>query len=198
MNLHAIAGPIVAAVNPQIPVSVRISAGPGTQAPDGSSTPVYATPGAFTGAIAGNILTVSAPSAGIIQVGQTIAGAGVPAGVTVAGLGSGTGGAGTYLLSKTFGTPISAEAMTTALVVSAQVQPVTWRDLQQLDALNIQGVRWKAYLFGTINGVVRSENKGGDLITISSGPHQGVWLVAQVLEQFPDWCCVAITLQNGS
>lgn len=82
--------------------------------------------------------------------------------------------------------------------VMAQVQPVTWKDLQQLEALNIQGIRWKAYLYGQVDGVVRAERKGGDLITIATGRHQGVWLVAQVLEQFPDWVACAITLQNGA
>jgi hypothetical protein len=78
----------------------------------------------------------------------------------------------------------------------AQIQPITWRDLQQMDGINLGGVRWKVYLYGEIDGIVRLGKKGGDLITISTGRHQGVWLVAQVLEQFPDWCCAAIVLQN--
>lgn len=79
----------------------------------------------------------------------------------------------------------------------AQVQPITTRDLQQLEGINLGGVRWKCYLYGEVDGVVRPDMKGGDLITISSGRHQGVWLVAQVMEQFPDWCCAAIVQQNG-
>lgn len=79
----------------------------------------------------------------------------------------------------------------------AQVQPISTPDLQQLEGINLGGVRWKVYLYGQIDSVVRPETKGGDLVTISSGRHQGVWLVVQVMEQFPDWCCAAIVQQNG-
>lgn len=54
---------------------------------------------AFTGAIAGTTLTVSAVSAGALQVGQTIAGSGVTAGTTITALGTGVGGNGTYTVS---------------------------------------------------------------------------------------------------
>lgn len=84
------------------------------------------------------------------------------------------------------------------VTVQGQVQPLTWRDLQQLDGVNLGGVRWKIYLYGEVDGIVRPERKGGDLVTISIGRHQGVWLVVQILEQFPDWCCAAIVLQNGA
>jgi hypothetical protein len=45
-----------------------------------------------------------------------------------------------------------------------------------------------------VDGLVRVINKGGDLITLPDG---SIWLVAQVLEQFPDWVSAAITLQDG-
>lgn len=128
MNLHAIAGPIVGAVNPQIPVTVQISTGPASTAPDGTQTPGYAAP------------------------------------VTLLG----------------------------------QVQPLTARDLQQLDGINLGGVRWKIYLSGQIDAIVRPERKGGDLVTIATGRHEGVWLTVLVLEQWPDWCVAAITQQNGA
>lgn len=81
-----------------------------------------------------------------------------------------------------------------------QVQPLTWRDLQQLDGLTLQGTRVGMYLFGEIRGIVRATNRGGDLITIASGPYTGVWLVAQVLEGWDSagWCKTACTLQDGS
>ena len=88
--------------------------------------------------------------------------------------------------------------MTTSLVLQAQVQPITWRDLQQMEGVNLGGVKWKAYLYGEVDAVVRPEKKGGDLIIISTGRHQGVWLVTQILEQWPDWCVAAIVQQNGS
>lgn len=155
-------------------------------------------------------------------------------------------------------TPAYAPAVT----VSGQVQSLTFRDLQQLDSLNLQGTRKAIYVNGRIDGIVRIENKGGDLVTVptafftgsisgttltvsalrsgrlsvgdgltGSGVADGttitalgtglggagtyeisttqnvasvqmasgtVWLVAMVLEQWPDWCKLAVTLQDGS
>lgn len=88
--------------------------------------------------------------------------------------------------------PTYAEPVT----VSVQVQSLTYRDLMQVDGLNLNGTKRAIYLTGTANGVVRLTQAGGDIFTISSGPNAGVWLVAMVLEQWPDWAKVAVTLQN--
>lgn len=79
--------------------------------------------------------------------------------------------------------------------IRAQVQALSWKDLQQLDGINLNGERRAIYLFGAINGVVRPAAQGGDLLTDGNN---NVWLVAQNLEQWPDWCKVAVTLQNGA
>lgn len=81
-------------------------------------------------------------------------------------------------------------------VVRAQVQPLTWRDLEHVDGLNLQGTRRKIYLYGRADGQVRVSEKGGDLVTIASGVNAGTWLVVYVFEQWPDWCAVCCTLQN--
>jgi hypothetical protein len=81
--------------------------------------------------------------------------------------------------------------------VSMQVQALTWKDLQQVDGLNLNGTRRAIYMNGRADGVVRSLLKGGDLIALTNGPNAGTWLVALVLEQWPDWCKVAVTLQNS-
>lgn len=149
-----------------------------------------------------------------------------------------------------------------AQVVQGQVQSLTYDDLRQIDSLNIQGTKRAIYLYGRIDGLVRVENKGGDLITVPGASFVGsisgttltvssvnsgrislndvvsgsgvdeatrisalgtgigydgtytvdvsqtieseqmtsgaVWKVVQVLEQWPDWCKVAVTLQDGS
>jgi len=56
--------------------------------------------GAFsgTGSISGTTLTLSAVSSGTMYVGATITGTGVTSGTRVVGLGTGTGGAGTYIV----------------------------------------------------------------------------------------------------
>lgn len=194
MNLHGIAAPIIGAVNPLIPVTVQISTGSVTGT-DGTRTPTFATPGSLTGAISGTTLTVSTVASGTLQAGQTVAGAGVLAGTSIiAQLTGTTGGVGTYTVSRA--QTIASEAMTTALSVMAQVQPLTWRDLQQLDGLNLGGTKRKIYLYGQIDGTERVSRKGGDLVAIAAGVNAGVWLTTQVLEQFPDWVSAAIVLQN--
>lgn len=77
----------------------------------------------------------------------------------------------------------------------AQVQALTYRDLLQTASLNIQGTRRRMYFEGEVDAIVRMLNKGGDTLTRSDGT---VWLVVFVLEQWPDWCAVCVTLQDGS
>ena len=200
MNLHGIASGQIAAVNPLIPVTVQISAGPPTTNADGSQTPGYASPGAITASIAGTTLTVTAQASGILQPGQALSDltADLLAGTTIVQQITGTpGGIGTYQVNRS--QTVGSEAMTTSYPLNAQIQPITWRDLQQLDGLNLGGVRWKAYLFGEVDAVVRPEKKGGDLLIIPPpNRHAGVWLCVQILEQWPDWCVAAIVLQNGA
>lgn len=87
-----------------------------------------------------------------------------------------------------------------AVDVPAQVQPLSFRDLQQMDSLNISGTRKAFYLYGRVDGLVRDERKGGDLITMADGT---VWLVALISEQWYEgataaWCKALATLQNES
>lgn len=124
MNLHGIAGPAVAAVNPMVIVKLQVSAGTTTSA-DGIRTPTYAA----------------------------------------------------------------------AVDVPAQIQALTYRDLVQVDGLNLNGTKRAIYFYGDIEGVVRPSNRGGDLVTFPDGT---IWLTAMVLETWPDWCKVAVVLQNDS
>lgn len=87
--------------------------------------------------------------------------------------------------------------------VPAQIQALTYRDLVQIDGLNLNGTKRAIYLNGTMNGVVRVLAKGGDLITVPAGTlpqfsDDTVWLVALVLEQWDSWVKVAVVLQDGS
>lgn len=83
------------------------------------------------------------------------------------------------------------------IVVPAQVQSLTFGDLRQVDALNLNGTKRAIYLFGQYDGVVRPRIKGGDLVDIAAPlPNSGAWLVAMVLEQWASWCKVAVVLQN--
>lgn len=82
----------------------------------------------------------------------------------------------------------------TALTLSAQIQPLTYNEIQHLDGLNIQGRRRAVYLNGHWDGLERDRVKGGDLVTFGDGR---VWLVVLVSESWPDWCRVVLTLQDG-
>lgn len=119
MNLHGIASRVVSAVNPMIPVTVKVSTGYTTSA-DGTQVPSYST-----------------------------------------------------------------------INTTGQVQMMSGKDLRQLEGLNVQGVTEKAYLNGNYEGVFRVLGKGGDLLVFGGR----TYLVMAVLERWPDWCCVALTMQ---
>lgn len=83
----------------------------------------------------------------------------------------------------------------TTIPAQAQIQALTGKDLKQLDGMNLNGTLRAIYFYGDVEAIVRVMRKGGDLITDSNN---NVWLVNQVLETWPDWCKVAVTLQNGA
>lgn len=196
MNLHAVVSGAIETINPRLLLNVQVSVGDVTSA-DGSRVPAYATPGSITASVATNVLTASSITSGILQVGQQLADLtnNLIVGTQIVGQLSGpSGGLGTYLLNQS--QTVLSEPMTTALMVQGQVQPISWRDLQQLQGLNLQGDRNKIYFYGRVDGVIRPGKKGGDLVTAPDG---SVYLIAQVLEQWNGrWCSVAATLQNGS
>lgn len=86
---------------------------------------------------------------------------------------------------------------TDTLVV--QVQALSAGELRQLDGLNIQGVRRAVYANGVIAGAIRAARVGGDILVFPAGtlPEGNTWLCVHVLEQWPDWCKIAVTLQDG-
>ena len=90
------------------------------------------------------------------------------------------------------GRPVPSYAAPVTL--QAQVQDLSQRDLMHLESLNVQGSQKVIYLNGQVSGLSRPANKGGDLITLGAD----TWLTTAVLEQWPDWAKVAVTLQNGA
>jgi hypothetical protein len=82
----------------------------------------------------------------------------------------------------------------------AQIQALDGSDLKKLDGLNIQGDLKKIYLRGLLNGVIRPNSTGGDLIVIAAPAPAyliGTWLITKVLESWPLWTSAAIVLQGG-
>ena len=76
----------------------------------------------------------------------------------------------------------------------AQVQALDANDIKQLDGLNIQGTIRAIYLRGTLAGVVRPNQTGGDIVKRKNETES--WLVVKVLESWPDWAKAAIVLQG--
>lgn len=83
----------------------------------------------------------------------------------------------------------------------AQIQALDNSDLKQLEGLNIQGAIRALYMYGNLAGVIRPDQRGGDLITI--GPPaipalQGQWLITKVLESWPAWTKCLVVKQGGA
>ena len=101
-----------------------------------SGVPV--TKASLTGAIATasniNTLTVSAVASGTMFVGQTISGTGIAAGTKISALGSGAGGAGTYILTS----PAGDIGTVTSRSLSASAYPVQGSDVLRIGGTTIQ------------------------------------------------------------
>lgn len=75
--------------------------------------------------------------------------------------------------------------------VMGQKQELTGKDIFRLQGQNVQGVDCKMYLNGNIEGLIRADGRGGDLLEFEGR----VYLVKSVLERWPDWCSLALTMQ---
>lgn len=85
--------------------------------------------------------------------------------------------------------------------VPCQIQALAYTDIQMLDGLQLNGERRKVYVNGHYDSLSRERSTGGDLLVFPDGtmyPFGDTWLIAQTLEQFPDWCSLAVTLQVSS
>ena len=83
-----------------------------------------------------------------------------------------------------------------AVRVSVQSQALTYKDLLQLDGININGEARAFYVNGNIEGVSRPDARGGDLFTLSDGSS---WLATHVLENWSftsGWTKVAVVKQT--
>jgi hypothetical protein len=87
---------------------------------------------------------------------------------------------------------------TTSQVISAQVQGLSSEDLKHTDGLNIQGVMRSVHIFGNVQGVVRIDQQGGDILQFPELPGGAIrnWKVIQVMETWPTWSRVLVALQS--
>jgi hypothetical protein len=151
---------------------------------------------------ASTVLNVTAITAGVIQAGQTLldntnalfVGTLVTGQLPALNGQLPNGGIGLYSVSDQ--QTVLPQAMTTAMAIMAQVQPLAASELRHMDMLNLQGTHRAIYINGLLRGAVRVGMKGGDLVTLADGSD---WLVTQPLESFfstAGWTKCAITLQN--
>lgn len=87
-----------------------------------------------------------------------------------------------------------------AVPVRIQVQAVDGPNLRHLEALNIEGVVRSVHMWGNTQGVVRVNQKGGDLLYFAeaNGGASKVWKVVRVVETWPDWSHVIVNLQTDA
>lgn len=91
----------------------------------------------------------------------------------------------------------STPAYAAAVPLQGQIQPASTEMLKKYDYLQAQGKYYTVYFYGRQQAINRVENKGGDLLQFSEipGGTSRTWLIVQVPEQWPDWCCVLACLQ---
>lgn len=81
--------------------------------------------------------------------------------------------------------------------VTGQVQALSSSDLKHVDGLNMTGVMRSVYLYGDVEAINRENQQGGDRLLFPQAPGaaNSTWLVSTVVETWPDWCHVIVTLQ---
>jgi len=87
---------------------------------------------------------------------------------------------------------------TLTLTVEAQVQALSSSDLKHIDGQNVTNNMRSVYMYGNAVGVVRADQLGGDILVFPEVPGNCSrnWLITQVVETWPDWCHVIVTLQQ--
>jgi hypothetical protein len=89
-----------------------------------------------------------------------------------------------------------APAYAAGVAVSVQRQELSYKDLQHVDGLNIQGILCAVYLPGIVQGANRADGTGGDLLTFpDAGGTSRTWRVASVTEQWSNWCKAILVQQ---
>ena len=78
------------------------------------------------------------------------------------------------------------------VTVQIQRQELSFKDLQHVERVNMQGVFVSAYMDGRFYGVYRPNETGGDLFEFDGA----TWLVVAVPEIWPDWCKVLLCQQS--
>jgi len=87
------------------------------------------------------------------------------------------------------GTQVPSYALTVGTTV--QRQETSFKDLKQIDGMNMQGIFAVVYSQAQLNGVDRVSQLGGDKLVFDSA----TWLVVLVTERWPGWCRAIVCKQ---
>ena len=77
----------------------------------------------------------------------------------------------------------------------AQVQELSFKSLQHVQGMGLQGIFRSIYIAGAVKGIDRTTRQGGDFFRIADNVNAGDWLVVDVPEQWPDWCHIIVVKQ---
>lgn len=78
-----------------------------------------------------------------------------------------------------------------AVSIQVQAQELSFKELQHVENLNLQGIMKSIYCPGTVQAVNRLAGTGGDKIVIGGK----TYLAVAISEQWPEWCRVIGQLQ---
>lgn len=81
--------------------------------------------------------------------------------------------------------------------VEIQPQALSADTLAFTQGLNIQGVMRSVYMYGNVQGIVKSDERGGDILIFPQAQGQPAqeWKVVTVIETWPEWSHVVAVLQ---
>lgn len=81
--------------------------------------------------------------------------------------------------------------------VEIQTQALSANTLEFVQGLNIQGVMRLVYMYGNAQGIVKPDERGGDILIFpqTQGQPAQKWKIVTVVETWPDWSHVVVVLQ---
>lgn len=82
-------------------------------------------------------------------------------------------------------------AFAQAVPMNIQKQELSFKELQHVDGMNLQGIFCSVYLRGHAFAVTRDKKRGGDKFLIDGE----TWLLVEIMEQWDNWCRVILVLQ---
>lgn len=105
--------------------------------------------------------------------------------------------------SQSIGPTVNADFSQTpgfaaAVNIRIQHQALKGPALKHAEYLNLQGTLRTVYMYGNKQGIFRPDQLGGDMLAFPLVPNTPVrnWLIVDVQETWPDWCCVTVCLQS--